>query len=279
MASMAGGAFDEEILETAITRREILASLADGPRHRRELQAEHDVSKTTCHRIVRTFDDHGLLRRTDRGYELTETGTLLEAYVDEYHRKVRAAFLLDPLLAAFEDAVVEFDVEAFANARITRPDPDDPALPLDREFEVFEGAEQFSVVDGNQHVPLLYLEQLLEIGVERGMSGEHIAPKSVIEKRLSAFPEVHRAHADVEASLKYRVCEEPTFGLTLYDGEHVVVRAYDGDTGSIELMVDTDDPDAVTWAADVVEQYRERAEPPSAFDDLPDWTPDADLDF
>lgn len=276
---MAGDEFEEELLETALARREALAALSDGPRHRRDLEANLDVSKTTCHRIVRTFDEQGLLRRTEQGYELTEKGNRLETHVHEFYTKTRAVFLLEPLLTAFTGAGVEFDIEAFADARITRPDPDDPTLPLDREFALFRDAECFSVVDCNQHVPSLYLEQVFEISVEHGKQAEHIAPKSVIEKRLMEFPELHKRHPDVEATLTYRVCEEPTFGLTLYDREHVVLRAYDGETGSIELLVDSDDRDAVTWAEDVVDYYRERAEPPSAVDDLPAWTPDADLSF
>lgn len=253
--------------------------LSDGPHHRRDLQEALDISKTTCHRIVRTFDENGLLRRTDRGYELTNKGDRLEAAVDEYYRTVRATFRLEPLATAFEQAAVEFDFKAFTDARITRPDPNDPTLPLNREFELFQEAERFSVIDSNQHVPALYLEQVFEICIEEGKSGEHIAPKSVIEKRLSEFPQLHKKHPEVEATLTYRVCEGPPFGLTLYDHEHVVVRAYDDDTGSIELMVDTDDPDAVTWAEDVINHYREEADPPSAVDELPDWTPNADIDF
>jgi hypothetical protein len=117
---MTGDAFDDEILETAVARRPALSALAAGPRHRRELQAELDVSKTTCHRIVSTFDEYGLLRRTDDGYELTAKGKLLETYVDEYYRYVRTTFLLEPLVTAFEESDAEFDVELFADARITR---------------------------------------------------------------------------------------------------------------------------------------------------------------
>lgn len=276
---MDGEGFDEEILETAVRRREALALLATGPHHRKELQSELDLSKTTCHRIVRTFDDDGLLERTDRGYELSVKGARLESYVDEYYRNVRTAFLLEPLVAAFDDAEVDFDVDAFGDARITRPDPNDSTQPLNREFELFEEANYFSVVDSNQHVPAPFLERVLEIGVERGMTAEHIAPLSVIEKRLSEFPEVHRRHANVDAELAYRVCEEPTFGLTLYDHEHVVLRAYDDDTGSIELLVDTDDEAAIAWADDLLAYYRGRAAPPSTCDELPEWTPDADVDI
>lgn len=276
---MGGGAFDEEILKTAVRRREVLATLSDGPHHRHELQEEFDISKTTCHRIIRTFDENGLLRRTDRGYALTTKGDLLGTYVDEYYRKVRTIFRLEPLVTAFEKVDVEFDIEAFTDARITRPDPNDSTLPLNREFELFQEADYFSVIDSNQHIPMLYLKRVFEIGIEQGMRGEYIAPRSVIEKRLSEFPEVHQKHTEVEADLKYRVCERPTFGLTLYDQEHVVMRAYDDNTGSIELMVDTNDRDAVTWADDVIDHYREKADPPSAFEELPEWTPDADIDF
>lgn len=276
---MTGGVFDEKILKTAVKRRDVLTALAAEPHHRRELQDELDISKTTCHRIVRTFDSNGLLDRTDSGYALTRKGELLEAYVDEYARNVRATFELAPLVAAFEGAPVDFDVELFADATITRPDPTDPSMPLNREVEFFRDADYFSVVDTNQHVPPLYLEQVLEIGIEDGKHAEHIAPKHVIRKRLDEFPDAHKRHSDVGAALKYRVCDEATFGLTLYERDHVVLRAYDAETGSITLLADTDDADAVDWAGNVVEHYRERADPPSAHDDLPDWTPDADLDF
>lgn len=276
---MVDGAFDDEILQTAIERRAALSLLAEGPHHRREMQDELDVSKTTCHRIVRTFDNNGLLDRTDRGYQLSAKGELLESYVDEYYRNVRATFEYEPLVAAFAETDVTFNIEAFHDARITCPEPNDPTLPLDREFEIFHETDYFTVVDGNQHVPELYLEQVIEIGLEQGKEAEHIAPIPIVEKRLFQFPEVHKAHPTADATLKYRICPDLPFGLVLYDHEHVVVRAYDDETGSIELMLDTDSEAAVAWAKDVIEQYREKADPPSAFDELPEWTPDGTLSF
>lgn len=276
---MAEGTFNEEILRTAVERRDALALLADGPHHRREIQSELDLSKTTCHRIVRTFDNYGLLERTDDGYELTAKGTLLEEAVDNYAKNVRATFEYGPFVTAFAETDVTFAVEAFHDARITRPEPNDPTLPLDREFDIFRQAEYFTVVDGNQHVPELYLEQVIEIGLEQGKEAEHIAPLPIVEKRLSQFPEAHKKHSDVDATIQYRICPALPFGLVLYEDEHVVVRTYDDETGSIELMADTDADAAVAWARDVIRHYRERADPPSAFDDLPDWTPDERVSF
>lgn len=84
---------------------------------------------------------------------------------------------------------------------------------------------------------------------------------------------------EVQAQLRYRIHEDIPFGLVLYDDTHIVVRAYDDERGSAIVMADTDNPDAVEWAKDVVNQYREAAEPPSAFEEFPDWTPDADIEF
>lgn len=276
---MARGTFDEGILKTAVERREALALLAEGPHHRREMQAELEISKTTCHRIVQTLDNNGLLDRTDRGYELSAKGELLESYVDDYYRNVRATFEYDSLVTAFAETDVTFDIEAFHDARITRPEPNDPTLPLDREFDIFREADYFTIVDGNQHVPELYLEQVFEIGLAQGKEAEHIAPLPIVEKRLSQFPAVHKRHSDADATLKYRICSDVPFGLVLYEDEHVVLRTYDDETGSVELMVDTTSEAAVAWARDVIQQYREKADPPSAFDELPDWTPDGAVSF
>lgn len=270
--------FDEEILQTAVTRRPFLAALAKAPKHRQELQEELDVSKTTCHRVVRAFDEHGLLKRTDSGYSLTEKGTLLEMYVDEYRQKVRAAFLLEPLIEAFGSVAVDFDIELFADARITRPDSNDPTLPFNREFELFREANQFSAVDGNQHIPTPFLERVYEMGIEKGMKAELIAPKPIVKKRLSMHPDLHKRHSEVDAQLTYQICDEVPFGVVVYDHEHAVVRAYDDDTGSVELMMDSDDPAAVSWAENVLDHYRQKADPPSEFDGLPDWTPSTDVE-
>lgn len=47
-------------LEMAIRRKPALARFAEDPHHPREREEELDVSKATCHRIVRSFDEEGL---------------------------------------------------------------------------------------------------------------------------------------------------------------------------------------------------------------------------
>lgn len=267
----------DDLLETAVQRRGVLAALAAAPHHRRELQTRLDISKTTCHRIVRSFDEKGLLRRTADGYELTALGRTLHEQVDAYERGVRAARRLEPLLSAFEAAEVAFDVSLFADATVTRPQPEDPSPPVTRFLELFRDAETVKSLDGTSFTPPLYVEEMFETAMQDGGRGIAIFPKSVVERRLSAHPDLHRRAAEAEVPVRYRVHDDIPFGLTIYDGDRVGLRAYDDETGALLLFADTDDPEAVDWAERLFERYYDQSEPLSAFDAFPDWMPASEL--
>ena len=274
---MVTGEFDDDLLETAVVRKPVLEALATAPRHRRELQAELGLSKTTCHRIVRTFDDEGLLRRTDEGYELTPFGRAVAEQVDRFDSTVRTAFELRPLLAAFESADVTFDVDLFADATVTKPEPGDPYPFVDRSMELFRNSETIRVIDRTQFIPPLYVEKALENAIETGMRGEFVVPKSIALEDMTELADLQRRVAEGEATGKWFVYEDAPFGMALYD-DRVDLRAYDPETETPALLVDTDDPDALEWAEDVYERYREKAEPAASFAEFPDWMPDMPLE-
>jgi len=272
------GEFDEEILTTAVERRPVLAALARNPHHRTELQEELGLSKTTCHRIVRTFDDRGLLRRTDRGYELTQLGEILHERVEEFESAIRAAYRLQPLVAAYDDTDIRFELDLFMDATVTRPEPGDPYPFVDRTMDLFRESDTIRVIDCNPLVPPMYIERMLEIALETGMRGEFIVTEEIARGNMQQFPELQRQVAESDrTSGKYFVYEEIPLGLALYD-DHLDVRVYDEETGAPTLYVDTDNPDALEWAEDVYAEYRDRAEPASALDGFPEWAPDTALD-
>ena len=145
--------FDDDILEIAVNRRSVLAVLAREPHDRRALEESLAVSKATCHRIVRSFEEWGLIRRTDRGYELTEVGAEVAAQLEAFERNIETAYRLTPLLEAFESAGVDFDVELFTDATVTRPEPDDPSPPVHRYLELFQEAESVRTIARTSFVP------------------------------------------------------------------------------------------------------------------------------
>jgi predicted transcriptional regulator len=268
--------FDPGVLETAVKRAPALAKLAEGPHHRRELEAALDRSKTTCHRIIRTFDERGLIRRTEQGYELTELGTAVADQVAQFDDRVRTAYRLQPVLSSFESADVSFPLERFTDATVTAVTPTDPNPPRERYLELFRDAQRVRTVDGTSFVTPLHLEKMVRLVRDNDMQTVAILPRSVIANRLEKYPEIHRESIAADADARYRVYDGVPCGLTLYDDDHVGVRAYDRGTGAFTLFADTGDPEAVAWAEDVWAYYDERADPVTAMDELPEWVSDAE---
>lgn len=266
--------FDRDVLTTAIERHSVLAAIADEPHHRKELQEELDLSKTTCHRIIRNFDNMGLLRRTERGYTLTELGTTVYTQVDEFESAVKTAYRLRPLAEMFEAAGVDFEFDLFRNARVTSPEPGDPYPFIDRTLELFRESDTIRVIDCNPLVPPVYVERMLEIALQTGMQGEFIVTEKIALGNMEQFPELQRKVAESdETSGEYRVHDDIPFGMALYD-DHLDVRVYDEETGTPTLYADTDDPDALDWAESVYEEYYEESEPATSLDEFPGWAPD-----
>lgn len=269
----------DDLLETVVRRKSALAALAAEPQHRRELQECLGVSKTTCHRIVRTFKNEGLIRQTNSGYELTPVGQVIESQVEAFQQGIRTATELEPLLAAVESAEISFDIDLFTDARITRPTPEEPSGPVDRFLELFRDCETVRTVDCTSFVPPLYIQEMFETGLVDDRMGVAVLPESVVETRFAEYPDIHRRIAEEDALIRYRIHDEVPFGLTVYDTDHVGLRAYDDETGVPLLFADTDNPEAVAWATDVFEQYYNQSEPAAAVDSLPDWLPESQLSF
>lgn len=253
-----------DLFEDAVHRRAALAALAEGTLHRRDLEERLDVSKTTCHRIIRSFDDHGLVRRTDDGYRLSELGEAVAGELDRAARNVATARDLAPLLAAFEPVDVSLDVSLFTDATVTRARPDDPYPPVSRFMDLLRGSSTLRSLDRTSIAPL-HVEEMFDLVFDHGLEIEAIYPASVVDKLLSEYPEQHRRAADL-GRVTYRVHDDITFGLSVFD-DRVGLRAYDVETGALRLLVDVGSPEALAWAESVFEGYREQARTPEGLPD------------
>ncbi len=269
---------DEELEAVALQRQQFLQLLADGPRTRQEIQRALDISKATCHRIIRTFEENGVLRRADRGYALSELGALVATEVDEYTSRVRLAQRLDPLVRALDAADVDYDLDLFADAQITYAHPDDPARPIHQYLELYQQATVIRTVARTSFVPQLYLEEIFDRFFEGSpREGIVIYPKSAVLDRYEEYPEIHRRVAEEDMPLRYRVYDRSPFGLTVYDREYMALRAYDEETNALQLFVHTDDPEAVAWAEDVFDRYYRDSKPLAELDEFPEWAPETPL--
>lgn len=261
----------EDLFEDAVARRRALRALSDAPLHREELENRLDVSKTTCHRIIRGFDEHGLLKRTGHGYQLSPLGEVVIDEIDQTTRNVARARALEPLLSAFESTDVQFDVSLFADATITRAQPEDPYPPVKRFMELLRDSKTLRSLDRTSIAPL-HVDEIFERIFEEKLEVEAIYPQSVLDKLLSEYPEYHRRAAELGRAT-YHVHDDIAFGMSLFD-DRVGLRAYDSETGALRLFTDTANAEALAWAEDVFREYRERASEP---DQCPDWLTESKL--
>ena len=267
---MTGGEFDEDVLQTAINRKDVLSALATEPHHRQEIQDRFDISKTTCHRIIRSFDEKGLIRRTEAGYEVTLLGHIIAKQVTQFEHVAETAYRLDPLLKLFESSDEEFDYSIFTDVDISWSVEQDQAL-IDSGVERVRNAERLRVLDWTP-VPDLYIERLFGIMIENGIRSEAIYPKQEVKNRLENFPDLHDELLEAGTGSRYWVYEDvPPWGMTIYDDAVVELRAYDRETGAYVLDATSNDAPAVEWAENVFTKYRSHADPLTDVDDLPDW--------
>lgn len=265
------GEQDGGLLAETVDRRAALEALAEGPLHRKELEDRLDVSKTTCHRIIRHFDDRGIIRRTDDGYRLSRLGEVVAEEIGRAAVTVKTARELEPLLRAFEPTDVAFEISMFVDATVTRAQPDDPYPPISRFMELLRESNTLRSLDRTSIAPL-YTDEIFNLIFEEGLEVEAIYPESVVEKLISEYDEPHRRAADV-GRMTYRVFDDVTFGMSLFD-DRVGLRAYDAGTGALLLFADTDDPEALSWAEEVYDHFREGARVPDWF---PDWINEPEL--
>lgn len=267
---MKGGGFDESVLETALDRNDVLSALAAEPHHRQELQDAFALSKTTCHRIIRSFDEKGLIRRTEAGYELTLLGLIVENQVSEFEAIVETGYRLAPLLELFETADEEFDWSVFTGSDVRWSVEQNQAL-IDSGVQRVQNAKRLRALDWTP-VPDLYIERIFRIMMENGIRSEAIYPKDEVKTRLESFPDLHDELLERGEGHRYWVCEDvPPWGMTIYDDSLVELRAYERETGAYILDAISEDTAAVEWAEGVYSEYRDRAAPLTAVENLPDW--------
>lgn len=262
--------FGEELLETAVKRKGVLKRLQESPAHRQDLQTDLEISKTTCHRIIRTFDEEGFIRRTDAGYELTRLGQVVATAVDQFEEGVKTAYLMRPLLEQFQHAETEFDTSLLTNPDVEWVIARDSSLGLDRGVERVKQTETLRVMDWTP-VPELYLERIYRIIAEEGIDAESIYPAERLREGLERFPDLQAAMEESNAEVQRWVYEDvPQWGISIYDESLLELRAYEPETGAYILEAATEHPAVVEWGHNIFEKYRERAEALETRDDLPE---------
>lgn len=247
-----------ETVELLARRAELLRSLREGPHGKRDLVAEHPVSRSTIDRAVRNLAAENLVARDDQ-ISLTLKGRLaIDAY-DEFADNVDSLAGAEPVLESLP-ADATMDRSLLAGATVLRPNRVTPQRPANDFLDVIEDA-----IEIRGHATALlpaYVESINEKVLEGSIHVDLILASDVVDELLAAHADsVQQALGTGDLVLR-EATETLAYSLSVVEfPERTLACAIVYDDQGRNGVVYNDDPAAVRWAEQVYERLRDAAEP------------------
>ena len=234
-------------------RAPTLVALTVRPRSRSELWEMTGVSSSTIRRTLREFEERKWIRRDGYRYEATPLGAFVATAVADLIERVETERKLRNVWHLLPDEASGFSVEMCADAVVTIADAEDPYRPVNRFVSLLRDTDAFRFAGLDVAMLEPCKEELCERIVE-GVEAEIINPPRVANYVRSTCPELF-SEALQSGNLTVRLHDDlPTYGVCLFD-DRVAISAYDTDSVTVRVLVDTDAPEAREWAESVYATY------------------------
>ncbi|RDI70007.1 helix-turn-helix transcriptional regulator [Halopelagius longus] len=225
---------------------------------RRELAECVDVSRTTLQRNLDTLAAAGWVRRSGRTYRITTAGDAVARSFEEFREVVEITERLSPFLRFVPREEFGADVRCLADADLLCADPPDPYAVRNRHVRALKEMDECRMA-----VPFTGLhaqETLRDRIVGHGARAELVVEPEVAET-LRTKSRYASLYDEMAATGRYRVYvhEGPVrYGVALIDdtAQFVAHEEYEP-----RALVETDDDDAVSWAAAAFAEYKREATP------------------
>lgn len=242
-------------LVKVLRHRHVFAELQEEPLERRQLEDRLDVSRSTSHRYVRTLQELGLVEKTNGRYVLTDLGTDIAETVATFETEVGTRLRLAPMMEVVRGATPPVDIAAFEDATVTSVDDGEPFAPLRRFVSLVQETESLRGINTARIAPT-YLEEFRGRILD-GMETELIDPPHITEDIMERYPEkIVQVCASENVTILIHEDEDTLpFGLVLFD-DHVAIGLFHTTKGTLETLIDTDEPAAIEWATAVYDQCK-----------------------
>lgn len=244
----------DDLFVDVVKRASLFELLRDEPREANKLVENLDMSRSTIHRTTHSFAEKGLIRQSEAGFELTGFGRAVADEVIQFRERVASANKLEVFLNTVEDADVDVPTERFSGADVIHPKPRQPHFAVKRIIELIEESEtvrMFSSIISPFYVDVAYREMM------DGTEIDVVFDRKVVEIIASEYAE-RATEAARTGKFDVRVHDDVPFEIFVFDD--CVGMAAHGDNGIARVFVETHSPEAIEWAEDVYESYRDDAE-------------------
>lgn len=236
-----------------------LAALVDGPLSRSALRETTGVSPSTIGRTLGAFERRHWVERNGRKYEITDPGAFVAAGMRDLVARVETERRLRDVWQWLPTELSGFTVDLVADGVVTVAEPGNPYRPVERFVTLLEETARFRFV-GVDLALLVPCKDAFRRRVLDGMRAEIVDPPDVASNVLATHAE-HCSEPLASGNLTVRVHDGvPPCGISIFD-DRVAVTGYDDDSGTVTVLVDTDDPAAREWAKSTFETYRRDARP------------------
>ncbi|MFC7200207.1 helix-turn-helix transcriptional regulator [Halospeciosus flavus] len=249
----------EEVVEMLARRSEILRTARDGPRPKRALVEDHDVSRSTVDRAVRELESAGFLERRDGDVSLTLSGRLA---LDGYEELVDALTGLneaEPILETLP-ADTSFCVELLRGATVVESEPHAPHRPVSVLDDILQ--QSTTVLSYSTMVVPELVERYRDVALGGDCSLEVVANPPVVDTLVTDYAEpLDEAIQSGNVELYETANEGPRYSFLVADrgGDDWVGATLHGERG-ITGVLENDRDEAVEWLLDRYEALRSDAE-------------------
>lgn len=244
-----------QFLANSANRVHVLSSLVGRRAGQRELQTEVGASRSTVARVLSESEKRGWVESEGSRYWLTPLGEAVVTGFESYLEDIEPLHRLGELVDYFPPPLRELDYRYLKNATVTEPTPENPAAPFTRAYELFEGATTYRSLTKSCFP---HFARLLRDRVDSGnLDASHVIQTDYLED-LHTDPERAALWSSIADWLWVYDGTVP-IGLHVVDGR-VVVWLTEGKKEIVGLL-ETEAPEALSWAESLYESYLAGATP------------------
>lgn len=246
-----------ERLEGLLQRAHVLAAYRDGPAARSTIAERAGCSQSTVYRAEQYLEERGLVEDSPEGLRITGPGAVVLRQFEQCHATIEGALTLSALLEVVDAPALVEQLPLLADAEIVEQEAERPYHIEHRVREVIAGTEERMVgMASGLGSPTLAETMFERIGA--GVRVEWVMPTETFEYFRAEYAESVEEALSTGDTAVYTSDDIPV-DLATYD-ETLLVMGFDGDRGVLAAAAITDEPAAVEWARELLDECKDRAE-------------------
>lgn len=209
------------------------------------LSGRLSMSRSTVHRTLRTFNDHGWVRRVDGVYRLTKAGELVLNAYEDLIRTIEWVGEYDEFLAYLGDTDGMFPIHVTTCATMVTATKNDPYRAITYLIDALTATSAERLRGFTPILSPLFADAGRHL-MDRGARIELVVSEPCLQSAVKQSAE-QRPSDSLDRFDLHSVSGDLPFGVMILDDERVLVCAFD-ELGNLRACLDGEDGDLIEWA-------------------------------